>query len=207
MKVAFAPFLLAWQLATGLSVVAPYYPPKAFNGGNVVAVAELSKGTVRRVVILHAEEPFVEPTRAALARWRFPGDRKEGAVLVVVNFRQPNLIPEAVENGVRFMPVSRSIQCRRYGPNTPVPTLVVDPLYFVASHTVVGAAILQLQVAASGSVGAVTVLQGFGNQTQPCVDAVKKWTFAPARDASDKPVASEVFAICVYRPLWTSSLQ
>jgi hypothetical protein len=48
------------------------------------------------------------------------------------------------------------------------------------------------------------VLQGFGDLTQASIDAVKRWTFLPARDAADRPVTSDAFAVCVCRPLPSS---
>jgi hypothetical protein len=69
------------------------------------------------------------------------------------------------------------------------------------SLVVMGASVLHLEVTESGSVGGVEVIQALGDYTQATVEAVKKWNFVPARNETDKSVASDAFAICVYRPL------
>jgi hypothetical protein len=196
MKAISLVLLIGYQMAAGLNVVAPYYPANAVYGGNVVAVIEPSAALTKRVRILHAEEPFVEPVRAALVQWRFLNDQKDVAALVVVNFREPS-ITVTTPHG----PKSSTIDCTFYDRRMPVPRLIVDPLYSDVSLTVLGAAILHLKISAAGTVDEVAVIQGLGDHTQAVIEAVKKWQFLPARDESGKPVASEAFAICVYRAL------
>jgi hypothetical protein len=183
--------LLVYQLSSDLNVVAPGYPPLAYQGGNVVAVIELSKSSENNVVILHAEEPFVEPVQAALAQWRLPSNRKDAAVLVVVNFG--NFFPTTATQ-------NHNIDCPQYNRHTPVPRLIVEPIYS-DGLTLGGAAVLHLKVAASGSVEDVAVIQELGGQTQSIIEAVRKWEFTPARGESDQPIDSEAFAIYAYRPL------
>ena len=194
-------FLMGCQLAAGLNVVVPAYPVKAVRGGNVVAVIEFSKGAASRVVILYADEPFAEPTRTALAQWRVPAERKDKPALVVVNFRDPFLSMVNTGRGIKLEPQSHRINSGQYDRSMPVPILVVDPLYSDASLVVMGASVLHLEVTESGSVGGVEVIQALGDYTQATVEAVKKWNFVPARNETDKSVASDAFAICVYRPL------
>jgi outer membrane biosynthesis protein TonB len=79
--------------------------------------------------------------------------------------------------------------------------LVVDPVYLTASMIVQGASVLHLKLAPSGSVERVEVIQALGDQTAASIEAVKKWKFIPARDETGEPVASDVFAVCIYRPL------
>ena len=80
-------FLIAWQLATHVSVVAPFYPPNAFRGGNLVAVIQPSKSSENSVTFLHAEPPFADVVQTALKQWRFPSDQRNQSALVMVNFR------------------------------------------------------------------------------------------------------------------------
>jgi len=79
--------------------------------------------------------------------------------------------------------------------------LIVDPLYPSESLVLQGAIVLQLQLTTSGLVEGIEAIQGLRKHTQACIDAVKKWRFMPARDEQGKPIASDAFAVCVYRPL------
>ena len=192
-------FLIACQLANVSNLVCPYYP-SAIRGGNVVAVLETSKGGfVKRVVVLYGDEPFVEPTRSALVQWRLQSE-SDMPVLVVVNFRDPYLTMESSGNGVVLGPQDYTIKAARYHSNVPVPTFVVDPFY-PPSLVVMGAAVLQLKIKSSGAVGVVRAVQELGDLTKSAIEAVKKWTFIPARDQANNVVASSAFAVCVYRPL------
>lgn len=204
MNIISCAFLIGCQLVSVSNVVCPFYPANAVRGGNVVAVLEISKGLVSRVVILHGDEPFVEPTRSALVRWRMPTKLGDKSVLVVVNFRDPYLTMASSAEGVVFGPQSHTIKAAPYPGGVAVPTLVVDPFYPSASMVVMGAAVLHLKITSSGAVGEVHVIQELGDLTQSAIDSAKKWTFIPAGDHANKPIASDAFAICVYRPLQNS---
>lgn len=201
MSLIFYALLFGCQSITGITVVCPSYPPLAIRGGNVVAVLELSKSSVSRVVVLYGDEPFIEPARAALAKWRLPRERGDKATLVVVNFRDPYLTMDANKNGIVLGTKSSTIKLDNYPHGLPIPTLVVDPFYGSHSRVVMGASVLHLEIAENGSVGGVGVIQELGDHTRPTIDAVKKWKFMPARDEGGRPVASDAFAVCVYRPL------
>ncbi len=194
-------FLLGYQSMTGATVVCPGYPPLAVRGGNVVAVLELSKGSVSRVVVLYGDEPFVEPARVALSKWRLPKESGDRPMLVVVNFRDPYLTMDVSKDGIVLGTRSSTIEPKHYPHSLPVPTLVVDPFYRTHSRVVMGTSVLHLKIAESGSVGGVEVIRELGDHTRPIIDAAKKWKFMPARDDSGRPVASDAFAVCVYRPL------
>lgn len=200
MTAIFLAFLVGCQLAGASNIVCPNFPPNAVRGGNVVAVLETSKGGfVKRVVVLYGDKPFVEPTRSALVQWRMPGEG-DMPVLVIVNFRDPYLTMESSGNGIVLGPQNHTIKAARYDRSISVPKFVVDPFY-PPSLVVMGAAVLQLKIISSGAVGEVHVVQELGDLTQSAIDAVKKWTFIPARDQANKAIASNAFAICVYRPL------
>lgn len=199
MRVLFITWLLGSLMEGQLDV--PGYPPLALRGGNVIAVIAFSGGTSSRVQILYGDEPFVKPTREALAGWRVPAGRRDGPVLVVVNFRDPYLALDGVPGGVKIKPRSRSVDVKPPDPSLPGPLFIVDPLYSDTSRVVMGGSVLHLNVTALGSVSDVEVLAPLGDYTQATVDAVKNWKFTPARDSSGNPVASEAFAVCVFRPL------
>jgi hypothetical protein len=201
MNIISCAFLIGCQLVSVSNVVCPFYPAKAVRGGNVVAVLETSKGLVSRVVILHGDEPFVEPTRSALVQWRMPNELGDKSALVVVNFRDPYLTMESSDKGVVLGPQSHTIKAAPYRGGVALPTLVVDPFYPSASMVVMGAAVLHLKITSSGAVGEVQAIQELGDLTQSAIDSAKKWTFIPARDQANKAIGSDAFAIFVYRPL------
>jgi TonB family protein len=199
MKTLFLALLLALQ-ATTPKVAVPPYPANAFRGGNIVAVIT-PKDDSTRPLIVHAEEPFVEPVVNALAQWRLPSKRDErNAAVVVVNFRDWSDI-EHSENGIKQNPASHSIQCDqskfRY---LPMPTVILDPFYPDATLTVTGSVVVHLKVSSSGTVKGVDVIQGIESFNKVVLEAVKQWRFSPARK-DGVPIESEAYAICVYRPL------
>lgn len=204
MNIISCALLIGCQLVSVSNLVCPFYPVNAVRGGNVVAVLETARGLVNRVVILHGDEPFVEPTRSALVQWRMPTELGDKPTLVVVNFRDPYLTMESSGKGIMLGPQSHTIKAAAYSGGVAVPTLVVDPFYPSASMVVMGAAVLHLKITSSGAVGEVHVIQELGDLTQSVIDSAKKWTFIPARDQANKAIASDAFAICVYRPLQNS---
>jgi TonB family protein len=203
--------LIAWQLATRLSVVAPLYPPNAFHGGNIVAVIQPSKSSDNKVTILHAEPPFVDVVQTALTQWRFPRDQRNQNALVVVNFRDWDTESVWTEYRVTFIPHSEQIDWAKSNGLMPVPKLIIDPLYpdvYPSKVYVVpgGAVILHLEIDSTGTVKNAQILQGILDEfNQAALEAVLKWRFAPAQDESGKAVDSEAYAVCVYRPLATTN--
>lgn len=187
MKLIFA--LLYWTLAQAAVVVGPAYPPNAFNGGNVVAVLHLSAGTVTAVDVLTGDTPFVEPVQQALSGWRL-NDTDNGNILVVVNFRTPNLY----STGSAAQRVTQADLL----PGVAYPRTIVEPTY-PANSLGQGSAVMRVALNDSGAVTKVKVIQGLGNLTAPCVAAVKKWRFAPARNGKGMAMPSEAYAVCVVR--------
>lgn len=195
-------FAAVFQLVSGPGVVVPGYPPLAVSGGNVVAVIKTSDtdGHIQ-VDILYGDKPFVEPTREALAQWRLPGSWGAKPAVVVVNFRDATLSMMNSSKGIRFEGTQRKLTYNGGDRSVALPELITDPVYSDASLVVLGASILHLQVGETGSVGRVEVIKDLGDYTSATVEAVKKWKFSPALDANGAPVVSDVFAVCVYRPL------
>ncbi len=46
------------------------------------------------------------------------------------------------------------------------------------------------------------IMQGIDDFDSAVIEAVSQWKFVPAQDESGKAIASDAYAICVYRPLW-----
>ncbi len=182
---------LVWSLLGNVSVVGPVYPPTAFNGGTVVAALELAEGTVQEVRILFGEDPFVAATKEALSKWRFDNSQEEEpAVLVVVNFRGPNLYP----TGSPQQNLSPT-QPKHF---LPTPTVVIEPAYPVDSLGE-GSVVLDLEIADSGNVTRVKEIKGAGALTSASIAAVKQWQFKPARNSDGGVVSSKAYAVCVFR--------
>jgi hypothetical protein len=182
-------FFLVGMLPGAIQVAAPAYPPRTISGGTVVAQLHVSAGTVDQVEILQGEEPFSDSVRTTLPTWRLDASTS-GNVLVVVNFRTPNLYSTG-SPALRFSPG----QIPKGG--LPYPTKVVEPVY-PANSMAEGGAVFAVRVNRSGEVSKVSVLQGLGDITEACIAAIKKWQFQAASGA-DSFGESDVFAICVVR--------
>ncbi len=195
--------ITGFQTASGVSVVVPNYPPLAVGGGVVAAVVRPSADAENRVDILYGSEPFVSSTREALVQWRLPAERRGRPALVVVNYRDAT-ISMLSTTAVDIKGADRKIIGGGYGRQIPVPQTVTDPLFSQPNVIVLGASVLHLKVSDSGSVGEVEVMKDLGSYSQASIEAVKKWKFAPARDVVGRPVASDAFAVCLYRPLQPS---
>lgn len=170
-------------------VVGPAYPPDALAGGNVVAVLRVSAGSVGGVDILQGDEPFTNPVRSALSRWRFKGS-DNGRFLVVVNFRTPAVYSTG-------SPV-RDIASAQQTPGLAYPRNVVEPPY-PPNSMAEGSVVLHLDISETGFVAKVKVVQGLGNLTGACAATVRKWQFNPARDKSGNAAPSEAYAVFVVR--------
>jgi TonB family protein len=199
MSVIFLALLLAMQTTSAQELAAPQYPRLAFRGGNVAAIVQPAKES-SKVTILHAEEPYVEAVMEALSQWRRDKD-----TIVVVNFKSwPDM--ENIDNGIKFKPAIREIDCPQKNRRLPVPELIVDPVLpdpeFFDIH---GSIIVRLRISASGAVQGVDVVQGTEDYNQAIIKAVTQWKFLPARDEAGVPVESEAYGICVYRLLITQA--
>ena len=58
---------------------------------------------------------------------------------------------------------------------------------------------MKVELAPSGAVEKVTTLQRLGQLTESGIDAVRNWSFAPARDANGRAIPSEAYVVLVFR--------
>ena len=171
-------------------IAEPGYPPNAINGGTVVAELILSSGNVARVKILNGEAgAFGESAESALSAWRFAPEQKM-PVIVVVHFRDPNFYSTG--------PATRTVTPPPAGLVLAYPKTVVDPAY-PANSLGEGSVILRVDIAASGAIADTEVIKEAGILTRAGVDAVRKWSFLPAKDARGRPAESSIFAVLVFR--------
>ena len=179
----------AWVLAEAISVVGPAYPPNAVSGGTVTAVLHVAGGEIEGVDILQGDEPFVAPAQSALGAWKFRSS-DDGTFLVVVLFRSPNLHALGpAERKISVQPESAEIQGI---------LSIVEPVY-PANSLGEGSVVMRLGVDATGAVSQANVVQGLGDLTGVCLNAVRRWQFLPAAASKKKPGLSEVYAVCVLR--------
>ncbi len=164
------------------------YPPDAATGGTVVASLSGS-GSGTRVRVLSGEEPFLSAVSGALSGWRLPEEGESR--LVVVKFRQPGLFAVGSPSQKIPRPVT-SVGAM------PFPRTVTEPAY-PPNAVGEGSVVLRVGLGSSGSVETVETLKGLGELTDSGVDAVKAWSFEPARDLSGRPTASEAYVIFVFR--------
>ncbi len=180
---------LALALIQATTVVGPAFPPDAVAGGTVVAVLHVSSGIVSKISIQQGDAPFVEPAKAALARWRFrPGE--SGETLVVVAFRNPALFTAG--------PFSRDLDDKNALPGLTYPRKVTDPGY-PPNSMAEGSVVLRVELSETGAVSKVKSLQGLGNLTSFCAAAVRSWQFAPAHNKDGSASKTILYAVCVFR--------
>jgi TonB family protein len=172
-----------------VSVESPTYPLNAVRGGTVVAVLESVNGSVADVRILWGEEPFLSSSRSALEKWRFDSKEKN-PVLAVVQFRHPEL----------FFPNTNKVAVppRPSPDGLPYPTGIVQPDYPSPVQNG-GSVVLQAEISDRGEVTDPRVIRPLGSFTDTALEALKQWTFRPARNSAGEPVPSRVYAVMVFR--------
>ncbi len=192
------PLLLAVTCGVLQVSVAEFpYPPDAASGGTVAALLSLTSGAVTRVDILSGGEPFVSAASSALRGMRVAEDPGMERMLAVVNYREPGLF--ALGDPNQPVPAPTSVPA-----SIPYPETVTQPAY-PPNAAGEGAVILRVAISATGNVEKVETVKSQGILTESGLDALKSWTFTPARDSRGRPVASAAYIIFVFRaPVLTS---
>ncbi len=189
---AFFLTLLLWSQVVGPPGIAdPPYPADAFRGGTLVALVEFHPESENRISLLHSEAPFEKPVREALSQWQFHSGSTSKSAIIVFNFRD------------FIVPMSRSIACSQPDWSLPVPNFVVDPIYPETTLRFAGAVTARLGISVQGKVQAVEIMKGIDEFNQSVTDALLQWKFKPALNKLGKPIDSEAYAVCIYRPLQT----
>ncbi len=183
-------FSLCLALAGGSYDLADFsYPQNAVGGGTVVAQIRVSAGAVTGVTLLSGEEPFAGSCKASLARWRLDPE-EDGERLVVVHFRRPELYYAGERD--------EAISGAPWNGRLAYPRSLVPPVY-PANALGKGSVVLQIDISDEGRVVEARAVKSMGILTDASVDAVRRWTFHPARDASGRPAASKAYAVIVFR--------
>ncbi len=182
--------LLAAGSSDPVVTVDPGFPPNAVGGGTVVATLEIANGSVTRVDMISGAEPFASSAGAALAAWQFPPSPEAEQISVVVDFVPPGIYSVG--------PAQQRLNAPPDGSPGPYPRTVMDPQY-PPNGTGEGTVILAVDLDADGSVGDVGVVKDLGAFTQAGIQAVRKWQFSPARDASGNKHPSRIYTVLVFR--------
>lgn len=193
MAIVFFKLLFFLAFADPTWIQDPVFPPNTFKGGTVVATLRVDAGAVTKVEILVGEEPFEASARVALSSWRFPREHQDANIPVIVHFRNPNLYHAGAAWEQMKLPVKHG-----RGPVPPYPTRISAPAY---PPNVVGqgSVVVRLDVNPQGGVSGAHPVMELGALTKPCIDAMSQWQFEPALDRNQRPTASSVYAVCVFR--------
>lgn len=171
------------------SIEVPIYPHAALGGGNVIAELQIVSGRVEKVIVHSDEGAFADACRDALMQWRFQPDHN-GRELVAVHFRHPAFFS--------FDDADQDIRPANVHESLPYPLSIRRPVYPV-NVVARGGVVLRVDISAEGKVSDVEVLRGLGGLTETSVNAVREWTFRPAKDRMGKHVPSQAYALFVYR--------
>ena len=164
------------------------YPPNAVGGGTVV-LAVTGAGSATQVRVLSGEEPFVSALRGSMNQWRFPDSAEKR--LVIVKFRGPELMSVGASEEAVPAPAGGAGAF-------PYPTAVTEPS-FPPNSLGDGSVVLKLDISSSGSIEKVEAVQGLGQLTDSGIEAVRHWSFQPARDPRGRAVPSEAYVVLVFR--------
>ena len=167
----------------------PSYPPNTIGGGTVVALLQLSSGSVTGVQLLSGGEPFTSASQEALSRWKLNPKSAPQRLLVVVMFRNPNYYAVGGQSKPKT-PAQRD-------PTFPFPNKIIEPSY-LPNAAGAGSVILKVDISAQGRVDDVNAIHEFGLLTETSKEAVRHWQFQPAKDASGLPVSSQAYAVVVF---------
>jgi TonB family protein len=171
----------------------PIHPVNTVAAGLVVVEVDIKRTTGEtQTRVLCGEPPFLTSAVEALNRWRFiaPADVDIGRTSVTFLFRPPAMYPVRIG-----APATWPWSLDEDFPA--LPQHVIDPGYPPTSLAR-GAAILEVQVNASGMVTGTKIIPGDIDGVKPLTDkaqeAIKKWKFSPAR-TSGKAVPSTAFVV------------
>jgi hypothetical protein len=164
------------------------YPPNAVGGGTVV-IAVTGAGGATQARVLSGEEPFISAVRGSMNQWRFPDSAEKR--LVIVKFRRPELMSVGASKEEVPAPAGGAGAF-------PYPTAVTEPS-FPPNSLGDGSVVLKLDLSSSGSIEKVETVQGLGQLTDSGIEAVRQWSFQPARNSRGLAVPSEAYVVLVYR--------
>ena len=219
-----AAFLLTLSVVLGLPAIVtaefvpaeyrsgtlPAIPIAAVSGGEVFLDVHVdAAGRVADVRVLRATPPFTEEVVAAVRGWQFlpaeddlagdaGGVRRripvDAHVFVAAVYRPPTL------NGPTLGDPPKDLA----NPSEALPAALAWPMpVYPADAIFDGVVLAEAQVGADGRIDRARLIRSTPVFSQAALDALRAWTFRPARVAG-RPVASRVYVVFAFRQPVTS---
>lgn len=182
---------------TPLSLVAAPYPPQALFGGEILFDAKVDpRGKLTDIRVVQGQSPFLEEVLGAVQTWTFlpaqqDGHPVEARIGIVFQFVQPYL-PRLSARVHEYKETGTDSKDRGA-----LPIFTLEPEY-PPNSVGEGSVILNEIVSRDGRVTSMHVVRDLASLTQPTVDAVRQWRFAPGRRAGEA-VDSAVIAVLTFR--------
>jgi TonB family protein len=157
------------------------------GGGQVLLEVMVGgSGEVAAITPLRTTPSFTEITVDAVRKWRFvPAPAGASRVLVAAVFRPPTINSPALGEPIRDIAAGSG--------ETPFPISVAVPPFPPRARDP-GVVLVEADVAATGAVVNVRVVRSAPPFDGPARDAVRQWTFRPARIAGN-PVRSFAYIL------------
>jgi Trypsin-like peptidase domain/Gram-negative bacterial TonB protein C-terminal len=165
-----------------VSVVGTNYPPQALFGGDVLLDALIdATGKATDIRVIAGDDPFVDPALSAVRTWSFKpaqmdGHAVEARIGIVFQFPQSFLPRHTSKERKHAEPLEGSDD------QGPLPILTVEPDYPVNSIAEGSVGLYNL-VDSEGHVTSTSTLLDVGSLTGPTASALRRWRFAPAKQA------------------------
>jgi outer membrane biosynthesis protein TonB len=171
-------------------------------GGEVVIELTIDRdGAPTRPVVLRTTPPYTQMMLDAVMQWQFTPARAlnvqgarvpvEGQVLVVAVYRPPSLLngPTLGEPPVQLSPASADVAS---------PSAIVPPVYPVKSLGQ-GVMLFELLIDEQGRVAESAALAATAGFEEVSRDALRQWTFNPARYRG-RPAAASTYVLFGFMP-------
>jgi TonB family protein len=175
----------------------PVPPVNTLAAGLVVVDLEIESAGKIQARVVQGEPPFVASALESLKGWQFvPASHKAvDRTSVTFLFRAPAIYAVNVGSG----------SASGLDGETPaLPLQVIDPGYPPAS-LVTGSVIFELRISASGQVVSAKVIHGVKPLTEKAQEAIKQWTFSPAKISGRAAPGTTFVVISFVLPVLSSN--
>jgi len=182
-----------------VSVVGVNYPPQALFGGDVLIDALIdSSGKPIDVTVVAGDSPFVEPALSAVRTWTFKPAELDGRAVdarigIVFQFPQ-SFLPRQVAKERKHEEAGADAEERGA-----LPVVTVEPDYPVNS-VAEGSVGLYNLIDSEGHIISTSTLLNLGSLTAPTAAAVRRWQFAPGKQAGAATESAVIVVETFRRP-------
>lgn len=182
-----------------VSVVGTNYPPQALFGGDVLLDALIdSSGKPTDVRVVTGDNPFVEPALSAVRTWTFKPAEQDGRTVesrigIVFQFPQ-SFVPRLAPKERKHEEASSDSDDRGA-----LPFVTIEPDYPVNS-VAQGSVGLYGLIDSEGHITSTSTLLDVGSLTAPSAAALRRWQFAPAKQAGAATESAVIVVETFRRP-------